>query len=77
MMGLRILTVVLIDPSAQGIWERNWLELEGQLLEPVKRVTRPREFEVVLPYASCDVEMDMSGCLVRLRRPDDGEDTQP
>ena len=76
MKGLKILTVVLIDPSAQGIWERNWLELEGQLLEPVKRVTKPREFEVVLPYASCDIERNMGGCLVRLRRPDNGVDTQ-
>jgi hypothetical protein len=76
LQGLKTLHVVLIDPSPQGIWERNWLELEGQLMEPVKRVVRPRLFEFVLPYASCGVERDMGGSCVRLRRPDDDDEAQ-
>jgi hypothetical protein len=69
MKGLKILNVTLVDPSAQSIWENNWLELEAEILEPIKRVLGVREFEVVLPYASCNVERDMGNCGVRLRRP--------
>ncbi|KAI8943008.1 hypothetical protein NX059_001046 [Plenodomus lindquistii] len=71
MQGLRDLYVVLSDPSPQGMWERNWLELEGQLLEPVKRVVRPRVVEVVLPYGSCGVNWDLGESRVVLRRPVD------
>lgn len=72
MRGLKSLAVTLVDPSNQGIWEEKWLDLEAQLLEPVKLVMGLREFEVVLPYASCDVERYMGACGVRLRRPDEG-----
>lgn len=73
MTGLRDLYVVLIDPSPQGMWERNWVELEERLLEPVKGVVAPRLFEVVLPFASCRVDWDMGGSGVVLRRPEGGE----
>ncbi|KAF2628373.1 hypothetical protein BU25DRAFT_34285 [Macroventuria anomochaeta] len=73
MKGLKTLSVMLVDPSQHGIWENNWLELEGVILEPVKKA-RVAEFEVVLPYASCDTERDMGSCGVRLRRPDEGEE---
>ncbi|KAF3009859.1 hypothetical protein E8E13_010600 [Curvularia kusanoi] len=66
--GLKRLGVVLVDPSAQGIWENNWLELESVILEPVKDV-KVQDFEVVLPYRSCDAGRDMGTCGVRLRRP--------
>lgn len=72
MRGLKSLVVVLVDPSRQGIWEEKWLQLEERLLEPVKEVRGLGEFEVVLPYASCDAERDMGACSVRLRRPDEG-----
>ena len=69
MSGLKSVSVTLVDPSAQGIWENSWLELEAQIMEPIKRVLGLREFEVILPYASCDVDRDMGGCSVMLRRP--------
>lgn len=68
MNGLRSLSVVLVDPSTQGMWENNWLQLESAILKPVKKVKAP-SFEVVLPYQSCDVERDMGTCRVRLLRP--------
>lgn len=77
MKGVKSLTVALVDPSAHSIWENNWLELEAVILEPVKRVVGLAQFEVVLPYASCDAERDMGSCGVRLRLPDGGEDRQP
>ena len=71
MKGLDSLSVTLVDPSAQGIWESGWLELEAQIMEPVKRVVGVGQSEVVLPYASCDVGRVMGSCGVRLRRPSD------
>ncbi|KAH7068096.1 hypothetical protein BKA63DRAFT_536534 [Paraphoma chrysanthemicola] len=67
MTGLRDLYVVITDPSPQGMWERNWLELEEVLLRPVKAVIRPRWFELVLPYESCKMDWDMaeSSCVLR------------
>jgi hypothetical protein len=76
MQGLKSLSVVLVDPSSQGIWERNWLELEAQLLGPVSKVVRPIDFEVVLPYASCEVGRDMGPSHVVLKRPNE-EDGVP
>jgi hypothetical protein len=70
MQGLRDLFVVLVDPSPHDMWERNWLELEGQLLQSVKGVTRPTFFELMLPYASCVTQWDMSESAVRLRKPE-------
>jgi len=52
------------------MWETNWLELEEQLLGPVKEVVRPVCAELVLPYATCGVEWNMGSSTVRLRRPD-------
>jgi hypothetical protein len=72
MQELRDLYVVLVDPSPQQMWERNWLELEDRLLESVREVGRGgriRKAEVVLPYASCRTEWDMGGSCVRLTRP--------
>ncbi|CAO2651866.1 Nn.00g001490.m01.CDS01 [Neocucurbitaria sp. VM-36] len=73
MQGLRDLYVVLVDPSPQSLWERNWLELEEQLLAPVKQVTNPGWFELMLPYASCGTDWDMEESRVRLRKPDGGD----
>lgn len=70
MRGLRDLYVVVADPSPHAVWEPTWLQLEEQLLQPVREVVRPRWFELVLPYASCGVEWDMAGSSVVLRRPD-------
>jgi hypothetical protein len=69
MTGLRDLYVAIVDPSPQGIWERNWAELEEQLLRPVKEVTRPSQFELMLPFASCSTEWDMGDSRVVLRKP--------
>ncbi|KZM22039.1 hypothetical protein ST47_g6778 [Ascochyta rabiei] len=73
MKGLESLSVTLIDPSNQGVWEEKWLDLEDQLMEPVKQVKGVRDYELALPYASCDIDRDMGGCGVRLRRPDEGK----
>jgi hypothetical protein len=69
MTGLRDLYVVLIDPTPQRMWERHWLELEEQLLAPVKLVVRPRLCEVVLPFATCRTDWDMGESRVVLRKP--------
>ena len=74
MRGLRDLYVVLVDPSPRDMWETHWLEMEGQLLDPVKHVTAPAWFELMLPYSSCDTDWDMGSSSVKLRRPDDDED---
>lgn len=75
MQGLRDVYVVLVDPSHDQMWERNWNELEGFLLEPVKEVTRPWKFELLLPYASCGLAHDMGDSPVKLTKPDgEGED---
>jgi hypothetical protein len=71
MQGLRDLHVVITDPSPQHMWESNWLELETLLLEPVRKVVLPRRFELVLPYAGCDVKRNMGESRVRLRRPEE------
>lgn len=76
MAGLRSLCVRLVDPSQQGIWEGNWIELEGLILEPLKKVRVRGLFEVVLPYERCDVERDMGACRVRLRRPGEVEEEE-
>jgi len=70
MKGLRDLYVVITDPSPQGIWERNWVELEEQLLRPVTDVTRPSEFELMLPFASCSTDWDMGDSKVILMKPE-------
>lgn len=70
MQGLRDLYVVLVDPSPQKMWERSWLVLEEQLLAPVKDVTKPRWFELMLPYSTCGTEWDMGESSVRLRSPE-------
>jgi hypothetical protein len=69
MTGLRDLYVVLVDPTPQRMWERHWLELEEQLLAPVKLVVRPRLCEVVLPFATCRTDWDMGESRVVLRKP--------
>lgn len=77
MQSLRDLRVVLIDPSRDSIWEGHWLEIEDVLLEPVKKVTGPRRFELMLPYATCGLDWDMGESNVILRKPEaeeDGED---
>ncbi|KNG45530.1 hypothetical protein TW65_07781 [Stemphylium lycopersici] len=72
MQRLRNLYVVLVDPSPQQMWERNWLELEDILLEAVRGVQKPNDAVVVLPYPTCGVDWDMRDSCVRLRRPEDG-----
>jgi hypothetical protein len=76
MAKLRDLYVVLVDPSPQDMWERNWIELEEHLLRPVKAVTKPRWFELMLPFASCSTAWDMGESSVVLRKPEGeaGED---
>jgi hypothetical protein len=71
LQGLRDLYVVITDPSLQNLWENNWLQLEAMLLEPVKKVILPRQFELMLPYAGCDVERDMGESKVKLRKPEE------
>ncbi|KAF1936599.1 hypothetical protein EJ02DRAFT_358744 [Clathrospora elynae] len=72
MQGLKSLYVVLVDPSPQHMWERTWLELEEQLLQSVKHVTRPNVFELMLPYASCGTKWNMGQSRVVLTKPDGG-----
>lgn len=74
MSGLESLKVVLVDPSAQGIWENSWIEHEEEIMRPVMQVRVEGVFEVVLPYARCDAARDMGGCGVRLRRPGEVEE---
>lgn len=69
MQGLRDLYIALVDPSQHGMWERNWVELETELLEPVKQVTKPKWFDLTLPYASCDTRRNMGECRVVLSKP--------
>ena len=70
MKGLRDLYVVFYDQSAQGIWERNWLELEDTLVEDIGKVRQCRWFEVVMPYSTSVTEREVEGCNVRFRNPD-------
>jgi hypothetical protein len=72
MQELRNLYVVVIDPSPHEIWEGSWLELEEQLLEAPKNVTRPRQFELMLPFARCGIEWDMGESRCVLRKPEGG-----
>jgi hypothetical protein len=72
MTGLRDLYVVLSDPSPQEMWESSWVQWEEQLLRPVKEVTRPGWFELVLPFASCKTDWDMGQSSVVLRKPESG-----
>jgi hypothetical protein len=69
MASLRDLRVVLLDKSADGIWEAQWLALEGTLLAPVKSVVKPRVFEIIMPYATCQVDWDMGESRCVLRKP--------
>lgn len=71
MQGLRELYVVLIDPSPQQLWERNWLQLEDMLLESVRGVTKPWDAVVVMPYQSCGIDWDMGSGCVKLKKPED------
>jgi hypothetical protein len=68
MTGLRDLYVVLSDPSPQEMWERSWVQCEEQLLKPVKEVTQPECFELVLPFASCRTDWDMGQSSVVLTK---------
>ncbi|KAF2475149.1 uncharacterized protein BDR25DRAFT_100282 [Lindgomyces ingoldianus] len=70
MKGLRELFVVLADPSPFKMWEQKWIELEKELLAPVKLVIQPRWFELWLPYSGSNVGLDMGGSSCRLRKPD-------
>lgn len=54
------------------MWEGSWLELEELLLEAVKGVTRPRKFELMLPFGSCGIERDMGESRCVLRKPAGG-----
>ncbi|KAH7380219.1 hypothetical protein DE146DRAFT_625156 [Phaeosphaeria sp. MPI-PUGE-AT-0046c] len=74
MAGLRDLYVAIIDPSPQEIWERNWIELEEQLLSPVKMVTSSDWFELLLPFHRCRTDWDMGESRVVLRRPEEEHD---
>lgn len=75
MAALRDLYVALVDPSPFQTWEGRWLELEGDLLEPVKSVVVPKWAEVWLPYSSCHTDWDMGESRVLLKKPDIGDDT--
>ncbi|KAF1918430.1 hypothetical protein BDU57DRAFT_556010 [Ampelomyces quisqualis] len=72
MVGLRQLHVVVIDPSPGGIWESRWLAQEEKLLGPVRQVTRPERFELVLPFDTCWTGWDMGSSNVVLRTPGHG-----
>ncbi|KAF2643705.1 hypothetical protein P280DRAFT_215033 [Massarina eburnea CBS 473.64] len=70
MRGLKDLRVVIVDSSRDGIWEAQWLSLEGKLLEVIKRIKGGRFTEVMLPYASCRLDWDMGESGVVLRKPE-------
>jgi hypothetical protein len=72
MQELRNLYVLVIDPSPHEIWEGSWLELEEQLLEAAKNVTKPREFELMLPFKSCRTDWDMGESRCVLKKPEGG-----
>lgn len=76
LQGLHDLRVMLVDQSRDGIWEGHWLELEDVLLEPVKQVTRPRWFEIRLPYATCGLDWDMGDSPARLTKPEAEEEEE-
>ncbi|KAF2231577.1 hypothetical protein EV356DRAFT_506793 [Viridothelium virens] len=57
------------------VYKQDWLELEPKVLEPVKTVRDPREFEVLLPFAEAAQRMDeadLSEYSCRFRRPNEG-----
>ncbi|KAF2123146.1 hypothetical protein BDV96DRAFT_481341 [Lophiotrema nucula] len=76
MKSLRDLYVVLIDPTPGSTWESRWLDLEEQLIQDVKAVVKPRWFELMLPYESCDTDWDMGESRVVLRKPYDENETE-
>lgn len=76
MAGLRELFVAIVDPSPQEIWERNWIEYEEQLLGPMKKVTAPECFELMLPFERCRTDWDMGESRVVLRRPESQEEDE-
>lgn len=60
-----------IQGSRSRLSRPYWFEDEAEILEPVKTVTRPEKFVVVLPFRVCSTQMDFgeSKCVFRL--PDD------
>ncbi|CAO2651865.1 Nn.00g001480.m01.CDS01 [Neocucurbitaria sp. VM-36] len=76
MTGLRHLQITL--DFRYGNWsdtyETLWKERGEELLEPIKRITAPRDFVITLPDHRCSTDIDVgdSKCILRLpNRPDE------
>ena len=65
MEGLRELYVQLITPYGN---ENLWADIEAGILEPVKAVTRPKVFELILPFPSKEEESLFEELPCQIRR---------
>ena len=76
--GLRHLRVSLIFRYGQwsDYYEQLWKEREKELLDPIKRITAPRDFVLTLPDRRCSTVMDVGDSRCVLRLPD-GDDEAP
>ncbi|KAJ4376161.1 hypothetical protein N0V83_001442 [Neocucurbitaria cava] len=81
MAGLRHLNIRLSFRLSRHIdfYDALWKGKGQEILEPVKRVTAPREFVITLPDIRCSTDIDVgeSKCIFRLPKDDatDDDDT--
>lgn len=70
MVGLRKLHITLYIRWGDELdrYEELWKTHETELLNPVKAVTAPRDFVLVLPDRRCSIDTDMgeSTCILQL-----------
>jgi hypothetical protein len=67
--GLRRLHINMVFRyNSRSDYEQLWKARGTMLLEPIKRITAPREFVIVLPDPRCSVELDVgeSKCVIKV-----------
>ena len=65
MIGLQNLRV---ETRVAFVWQRDWSEYEIKILQPVRAVTTPRNFELVLCWPAGSDESSLSTLPCRISR---------
>lgn len=74
MRGLHELVIRLnfgfLRDHGRGALLRQWVDIQEELFAPVKAVTAPRSFVIVLPDQNCSTELDVGATNCVFQVPD-------
>ena len=68
MTGLRSLRIDMTAPYPDIFYSERWLEHEVQMFQPVKNITAPNSFVVVMPDRVCSTNLEVgnSRCIFQV-----------